>query len=88
MNEQNNLSTGISNTIYVGGNAENNSGFTEQLEKLNKVRESIWSPYGWSSQNVNQSSKWSVDLDESNMPKYHNNTIQGITTVKNCFFHC
>lgn len=34
---------------------------TAQLEKWNKVRESLYSQYGWSSENVNQNSKWDVD---------------------------
>lgn len=35
---------------------------TKQLEKWNKVRESLYSQYGWSSENVNQNSKWDVDM--------------------------
>lgn len=31
---------------------ENNTNFTEKLEKLNKVRESLFSKNGWSSKNV------------------------------------
>lgn len=38
--------------------------FTEQLEKWNKVRQSLYSQNGWCSTNVNQISKWDVgDLD-------------------------
>lgn len=34
--------------------------FTEQLEKWNKVRQSLYSQNGWCSTNVNQISKWDV----------------------------
>lgn len=38
--------------------------FSEQLEKWNKVRQSLYSQSGWCSTNVNQISKWDVgDLD-------------------------
>lgn len=45
-------------------NAEKNAALdvTKQLEKWNKVRESLYSQYGWSSENVNQNSKWDVDM--------------------------
>lgn len=43
--------------------------FTEQLEKWNKVRQSLYSQNGWCSTNVNQISKWDVgDLDAKPQP--------------------
>lgn len=43
--------------------------FTEQLEKWNKVRQSLYSQNGWCSTNVNQISKWDVgDLDAGSQP--------------------
>lgn len=42
-----------------------NPSLTDQLEKLNKIRESIYSVSGWGSQNVNQSPRWLVDLEKT-----------------------
>lgn len=39
--------------------------FTEQLERLKKEKESLYSTNGWSSKNVNQSSKWVVDIENT-----------------------
>lgn len=41
---------------------------TEQLEKWNKVRQSLYSQNGWCSENVNQISKWDVgDVDRNGL---------------------
>lgn len=62
MNEQNNSIAGIDGALY-----NSRISLTEQLEKLNKVRESLYSQSGWSSENVNQSSKWHVDIDDDSV---------------------
>lgn len=37
----------------------------KQLEKWNRVRESLYSQSGWSSENVNQNSKWDVEIPQA-----------------------
>lgn len=39
----------------------------KQLERLNVVRESLYSKYGWGSSNVDQTSKWDVDLSANDV---------------------
>lgn len=72
MDEENTTCDAIYNSKWQG-----NISFSEHLEKLNKVRESLYSQNGWSSTNVNQTSKWVVDMENNsvkdNICKFTNN---------------
>lgn len=64
---------------------------TKQLEKWNKVRESLYSQYGWSSENVNQNSKWDVDMTTTPTEECQNrdkSVIAGTTQWSNEFPKC
>lgn len=37
--------------------------FREKLQRLQSYKQSLYSPKGWSSENVDQSSKWLVDVE-------------------------
>lgn len=45
---------------------ELDSSVAKQLKKLNEVRESLYSLYGWGSDHVDQNSKWDVDVNVNN----------------------
>lgn len=63
MNEPNNMiaSSCYSDTVYsTSWPKAKPISVTEQLEKWNKVRQSLYSQNGWCSENVNQISKWDV----------------------------
>lgn len=47
-----------------------------QLEKWNKVRESLYSQHGWSSDNVNQNSKWDVGTMDGDWMKSGGGDVQ------------
>lgn len=64
---------------------------TKQLEKWNKVRESLYSQYGWSSENVNQNSKWDVDMTTTPTEECQNrdkSVIAGTNQWSNDFPKC
>lgn len=64
---------------------------TKQLEKWNKVRESLYSQYGWSSENVNQNSKWDVDMTTTPTEECQNrdkSVIAGTNQWSNEFPKC
>lgn len=61
--------------------------FTEQLEKWNKVRESLYSQNGWCSQNVNQISKWDVGDLNSSQSQSINQQKQSHETGTNIWEH-
>lgn len=57
---------------------------TEQLEKWNKVRQSLYSQNGWCSENVNQISKWDVgDSDKNGLVPQMNMHTDGYETGTN-----
>lgn len=68
MNEPNNLIASCYNDAVYSTSWPKTQpiSVTEQLEKWNKVRQSLYSQNGWCSENVNQISKWDVgELDRN-----------------------
>lgn len=68
MNEPNDLITSCySDAVYSTSWPKTKPiSVTEQLEKWNKVRQSLYSQNGWCSENVNQISKWDVGDSDKN----------------------
>lgn len=65
MNEENNYNDAVYSTSWPKTKPIN---VAEQLEKWNKVRQSLYSQNGWCSENVSQISKWDVgDFDKTGL---------------------
>lgn len=65
----------------------NTMNVAEQLEKWNKVRESLYSQNGWCSANVNQNSKWDVgDIDAAHSMRnfVHNDAGTNLWDTQSC----